>query len=258
MRRTLGCAGLGLLVLIVASMACSATHAFASPYQTLWYYPYLPWYWGGLYWHYPWNNDNYISYHGGYTRSGTLAPGYSYDPANNVVLSRAGQPVYPHTDALGDIKPSGSTPDPRTLSNAPASVKAASGSCSGQNSCTGGGNAVTTKSGGAGPPGSSGSGGNTSASTTGCSGQSSCTGGGNAVTGKSGGSGSAGDSTGGNTSKPSGNSSSGSSGAGNGGKPANSGSSGKSSGSSSGSSRSGGSSGGSRSGGSSRSGGGRH
>src|SRR5947209_18187697 len=96
MLRYLGCAGIGLVVLLIASVACSTTHAFASPYQTGWYYPYYPWYWGGTYWRYGWNDNHYVSYHGGYTRSGSLASGYSYDPTRNVALSRSGQPVYPN------------------------------------------------------------------------------------------------------------------------------------------------------------------
>jgi hypothetical protein len=179
MLRYLGCAGLGLLVLVIASASCGVGGVGASPYQSGWYYPYYPWYWGGLYNSYGWNNTHYIEYHGGYTRNGTLAPGYSYDPAANVVRSRFGQPVFPNPRGVDDIKPQSNVPNPRTLSNAPDSIKSASGGCSGQNSCTGGGNAVTNKSGGNSPPGNGGSS---------CSGQANCTGGGNAITNKPGGS----------------------------------------------------------------------
>src|SRR5215472_11811154 len=105
MLRWFGCAGLGLLLMVIASASCSVAHAGAYGYQTGWYYPYWPWYWGGLYYHYPSVNTHYIEYHGGYTRSGTLAPGYSYDPVKNVVLSKSGQPVYPNPHAVNDIKP---------------------------------------------------------------------------------------------------------------------------------------------------------
>jgi len=206
MLRYLGCAGVGLLVLILASVACGATHAGAAPYQSGFYYPYYPWYWGGLYSHYPYVEHHYIDYHGGYTRNGTLAPGYSYDPAKNVVVTRSGQPVYPNPHGVDDIKPQGNTPNPRSLSGAPnypvTTKSAAGGSCSGQNNCTGGGNAVTNKSGGNAPPGGS----NGAA----CSGQSNCMGGGNAGTNKSGGSGSGAPSnSGSNSAKPGGSNGSG-------------------------------------------------
>ena len=177
MLRYLGCGGLGLLLLVIAGVGCSATHVGAAPYQTGWYYPYYPWYWGGLYSRYSWNNTHYIEYHGGYTRSGTLASGYSYDPTNNVVLTRSGQPVYPNPRGLNDIKPQANAPNPRSLSGGSPAYQAAAGSCSGQNNCTGGGNAVGNKSSGGSSSGSSSSGsGNSSA----CSGQSNCTGAGGA------------------------------------------------------------------------------
>ena len=177
MLRYLGFGGLGLLLLVLMGGACSATGVNAAPYQTGWNYPYLPWYWGGLYYHYPWTNNHYIEYHGGYTRNGTLAPGYSYDPVKNVVVTRSGQPAYPNPRATNEITPRGGAPDPKTL-NPPPSTKSAAGGCSGENSCTGGGNAVTNKSGGNAPAGNG---------ATGCSGQGDCSGGGNAVTNKSGG-----------------------------------------------------------------------
>ncbi|HLZ70699.1 MAG TPA: hypothetical protein VKV26_12430 [Dehalococcoidia bacterium] len=184
MRRYLGFGGLALLALVLLGAACSATHAFASPYQTGLYYPYLPWYWGGLYTHYGWNTTHYVEYHGGYTRGGTLAPGYSYDPTSNTVHAPSGQPVYADPHALNEIKPANGAPDPHTLSGGSPAYHAAAGGCSGQNSCTGGGNAISNKgSGGSSGPGS----GSSSSGGSACSGQGGCTGGGGAVSNKSGG-----------------------------------------------------------------------
>lgn len=179
MGRKIGCGVLGLVLVVLLLGACSAGHVFASPYQSGLYYPYWPWYWGGHYYSYSWTTDNYVSYHGGYTPSGSLASGYHYDSGSNTVIAPSGKPAYPKTNAVSDIHPANGVPDPRTLANAPASVKASSSGCSGQNACTGGGNAATNKSSGGSSGGASGSS---------CSGQSACAGGGNAATNKASGS----------------------------------------------------------------------